>query len=158
MSTSTKRTSNWRRFRKQAHARAYELERTAQLTRLVAMADDPLDGLATLWDLAMFSEHAAAARNARLHGRGTPVAPIPVSRLLSGFTEQLRDKTLAIAKELRSDETERLTHIVPGFVAALEANDGDVMFLIDNLLPRSPEVIALWLRAHLDVLERRFAS
>lgn len=158
MSTSNKPTVNWRRFRKQAHARADELEKTAQVTRLVAMADDPLDGLATLWDIAMLSGHATAVHNARRHGRKTPVAPVPVSRLLSGFSQQLQDKALAIAKELRSDETERLARIVPGFVAALEANEADVMLLIRKLLPHSPEVIALWLRAHLDVLEQRFAS
>lgn len=158
MSTSNKLPSTWRRFRKQAHARADELEKTAHVTRLVAMADDPLDGLATLWDVAMLSGHVVAARNARLHGRETPVPPVPVSRLLSGFTQQLRDKTVAVAKELRADETERLAHIVPGFVAALETNEADVMLLIRDLLPRSPDVIALWLREHLDLLERRFAS
>ena len=158
MSTSKNEASNWRRFRKQARARADELEKTAQVTRLVAMADDPLDALATLWDLAMLKGHAVAADQARRHGSETPVPPVPVSRLLSGFAEQLRDKTVAISRQLGSDETERLARIMPSFVAALEANEWDVMLLVRDLLPRSPDVIALWLRAHIDLLERRFAS
>lgn len=76
---------------------------------------------------------------------------------MSGFTQQLRDKCVAVAALLQSDETERLGRIAPGFVAALETNEADVMLLIRDLLPRSPDVIALWLRAHLDSLERRFA-
>jgi hypothetical protein len=156
--TTKNQTSSWRGFRNQARVHAAQLEKQAAATRLVAMAEGPLDALATLWDLAALDHHAASARKARLHGRATPQPPVPISRLLSGFTEQLRDKCLAIAALLERDEIERLGRITSGFVGAVESNDADVMLLIRDLLPRSPDVIASWLRTHLGSLEARFAS
>jgi hypothetical protein len=157
MSTKTQ-TPNWRGFRKQARAHAARLEKQAATTRLVAMAEDPLDALATLWDVAALDRHAANARGARLHGRATPQPPVPISRLLSGFTQQLRDKCVAVAALLQRDEIERFAGIASGFVAAIETNDADVMLLVRDLLPRDPDVIASWLRTHLGSLEARFAS
>lgn len=156
--TTKNLTSSWRGFRKQARAQAAQLEKQAAATRLVAMAEGPLDALATLWDLAALDHHATSARKARLHGRASPQPPVPISRLLSGFTEQLRGKCAAIAELLEGDEIERLGKITSGFVAAMEFNDVDVMLLIRDLLPRSPEVIASWLHTHLESLEARFTS
>ena len=155
---TTKNQTSWGGFRKQARARAARLEKEATATRLVAMAEDPLDALATLWDLAAFAQHAARARTARLHGRNTPQPPVAISRLLSGFSEQLRDKCTAIVGLLHEDEIERLGQLTSGFVSALEGNDADVMLLVRDLLPRAPDEVASWLRAHLGALETRFAS
>lgn len=102
--------------------------------------------------------HAEAARQATLHGRATPAAPIPISRLLGGFIQQLLDKSCAVIEQLRADEVARLAWMLPGLVAALEANDADVMRVVRDLLPAPPDVITLWLRAYADILERRFAS
>lgn len=157
MSTKNQ-TGDWRTFRAQARAQAARLEKQAAATRLVAMAEDPLDALAILWDLAAQERHAATARSARLHGRATPRAPAPVSHLLSGFTQQLREKCLAVGELLHLDELARLAQLTHGFVAALKANDADVMLLIRDLLPREPLVVATWVRIHLDSLEARFAS
>jgi hypothetical protein len=77
---------------------------------------------------------------------------------MNGFTQQLRDKCVAVATLLQRDEIERLAGISSGFVAALEMNDADVMLLVRDLLPRDPDVIASWLRTHLGSLEARFAS
>lgn len=151
-------TPDWLSFRKQARAQAARLEKQAAATCLVAMAENPIDALATLWDLAAQERQAASARSARLHGRATPRAPAPVSRLLKGFTQQLCDKCVAVAELLHPDELARLAPLTHGFVAALETNDADVMLLIRDLLPREPRVIAAWLRIHLDSLEARFAS
>ena len=155
--SSTKNQSRPRRREEQAHGRGDKPNPTAELNRIAAMADN-LDGLLAVWDVAALAMHGAAARLARRQGRELPVPPAPVSRLLSRFTKQLRDKTAEIVLQLRSDEAQRLARILPGFVAALEANEEDVMLLVKNLLPHEPESIAHWLRAHLDVLERRFAS
>lgn len=157
MTMKTSKTSTWRGFRKHAGARAAELEKEAELTRLVAMADDPLDALATLWDVAVFDRHVANTRAARLRGDASPPAPAPVSRLLSGFTEHLRDKCIAVAALLQPDERERLATVTPGFAAAMEANDVDVMLFVRSLLPCSPDVIAAWLRMHIESIEARFA-
>lgn len=156
--TTKNQTLNWNDIREQAHVHAARLERQAATTRLVAMAEDPLDALATVWDLTAFERHATNARKARLHGRATPQAPAPVSRLLIGFSQQLHDKCIAVAALLQPEEFDRVAHITSGFVAALETNDADVMLLIGDLLPRSPENVAGWIRTHLDSLEARFAS
>ena len=108
--------------------------------------------------MSAYRLHAATARIAHLHGNATPQAPVPVSRLLSGFSEQLREKCVAVAEHLKPDEIERLGRVGPGFVAALQANDFDVMLLVRDLLPRSPEIIASWLQTHLESVETRFAS
>jgi len=156
--TTKNQTLTWRDVRKQARAHAARLEKQAAATRLVAMTEDPLDALATLWDVAALDRHATRTRKARLHGRATPQPPVPVSRLMSGFTQQLRDKCVAVAALLERDEIERLASITSGFVAALEANDADVMLLVRDLLPRDPREISSWLRTHLGSLEARFAS
>lgn len=156
--TTKNQTRDWRTFRKQARAQAARLEKQAAATRLVAMAEDPIDALATLWDLTAQERHTASARIARLQGRATPQSPAPVSRLLKGFTQQLCDKCVAVAELLHHDELARLAPLTHGFVAALETNDADVTLLIRDLLPREPPVIAAWLRIHLDSLEARFAS
>lgn len=77
---------------------------------------------------------------------------------MTGFTEQLRHKCVAVAAVLNADELDRLARITCGFVAALEANDADVMLLVRDLLPRPSEVVADWLQTHLGALEARFAS
>jgi hypothetical protein len=136
---------------------AKSVDPNAELKRIAAMADN-LDGLLAVWDMAALAMHGAAARLARRQGRELAPPPAPVSRLLKRFTQQLRDKTAEIVLQLRSDEAQRLACILPGFVAALEANEEDVMLLVKNLLPHEPESIAHWLRAHLRVLEQRFAS
>ena len=156
--TTKNQTFSWRGFRKQARAHASRLEKEAATTRLVAMADDPLDALAALWDLAALDHHAVSARRARRHGRVTPMAPVPISRLLGGFAEYLRDKCAAVAALLQPSEIDRLARLGPGLVAALETNEADVMLLVRDLLPRSPEVIATWLQEHLESLEARLAS
>ncbi len=156
--TTKNQTSGWRGFQKQARTQATRLEKRAAATHLVAMAEDPLDALATLWDLAALERHAASVRVARVRGRASPQAPAPVSRLVSVFTQQLRDKCAAVAALLQRDEIERLGCITAGFVTALKNNDADVMMLIRDLLPRSPDMIVAWLRTNLESLEARFAS
>jgi hypothetical protein len=122
------------------------------------MAEDPLDALAMLWDMAAYERHTVDARAARLHGVAEPQPPVPISKLMTGFNQQLEDKVTAIAALLQPDEIERIRRVMPGFAAAMESNDVDVMLMIRDLLQRPPEVIAGWLRAHLDAVERRFAS
>jgi len=153
-----KQASNWGAFRGQARAEASRLEKQAASTRLVAMANGPLDALATLWDVAALDRHAADARTARLQGRVAPEAPVPISSLMRGFTQQLRDKCVAVTALLRPEEIRRLRRMSVGFVDALETNDLGVMLLVRDLLPREPTVIVRWLRTHLTTLERRFGS
>lgn len=156
--TTKNQTTTWRGFRKQARAHAARLEKEAAGARLLAMAEDPLDALAMLWDMAAYERHMVDARAARLHGTAEPQPPVPISRLMTGFNQQLEDKVTAIAALLEADEIERIRRVMPGFAAAMESNDVDVMVMIRDLLQRPPEVIAGWLRAHLDAVERRFAS
>lgn len=148
----------WERFRRRASARAKQLEKQAAISRLVAMADDPLDAIATLWDLAALDQYRLLARDARDNGRIAPTSPAPVSRLLTGFVERLREQVTAIGTQLDSDVTRRLLEVIPGFMRAVDAEDPDVVVLVSDLLARPPESIVGWIDRHIDAIERRFAS
>jgi hypothetical protein len=136
---------------------AEQLEYQANTARLAAMAETPLDAIAVAWDVAMASSHRVAARVARENGRTAPQPP-PVSRLLTGFAEKLREKVEAVAAELDHVERLRLAAAAPGVLACIEVNDPPIVGTIAGLIQLPPEWIALWLRAHLDEIEARFAS
>ena len=134
------------------------LEAAGQVTRLVAMAEDAVDGLAVVFDLAAFYRHRDAQNSARRRGDSPPHPPASVSKLLTGFAATLREKTVAIGALLDSEEQTRLTKLSRGLMIALEAGDPDVVQALGQLLPADPVVIALWIRCNLPVLEIRFAS
>jgi len=156
--TTKNQTNGWAAFRKQARSHAGRLEKQAATAKLVAMADGPLEALATLSDVAALERHTEDARTARLHGRVAPPPPVPVSSLMRGFNQQLRDKCVAVATLLRPEEIRRLASMRAGFADAMETNDLGVMLLVRDLLPREPQAIVQWIRTHLATLERRFAS
>jgi hypothetical protein len=78
--------------------------------------------------------------------------------LLTGFAAKLREKVNAVAGELDHGERIRLAAVAPGVLASIERNEPPVVGTIAGLIQLSPEWIALWLRAHLDEIEARFAS
>lgn len=156
--TTKNQLNGWAAFRKQARSYAGRMEKQAATAKLVAMADGPLEALATLWDVAALDRHTEGARTARLHGRVAPQPPVPVSSLMRGFNQQLRDKCVAVAALPRPDEIRRLRRLSAGFADAMETNDLGVMLLVRDLLPREPQAIVQWIRTHLATLERRFAS
>ena len=158
MSIVKQQRQPWQRFRKHARARAKQLEKQVAISRLVAMADDPLDALATLWDLAALDQHRSRTRKARLHGGPVSTAPAPVSRLLTGFVERMHEKVAAIVTRMDPDVARRVLGVMPGFLRDVDAEDPDVVVLIGDLLPRSPDVIAAWIERHIDAIQRRFAS
>lgn len=92
--TTKNQTTTWRGFRKQARAHAARLEKEAAGARLLAMAEDPLDALAMLWDMAVYERHMADARAARLRGAAEPQPPVPISKLMTRFNQQLEDRSL----------------------------------------------------------------
>jgi hypothetical protein len=94
--TTKNQPNGWAAFRKQARVHAGRLEKQAATAQLVAMADGPLEALATLWDVAALDRHTEDARTARLHGRVAPQPPVPISSLMRGFNQQLRDKCVAV--------------------------------------------------------------
>lgn len=137
---------------------ADHLEQQASTARLLAMTETPLDAIAVAWDVAMATSYKVAARVARENGRIAPQPPLPVSGLLTGFAEKLREKLAAVAAELGQGERIRLAAVAPGVLASIEANDPPVVGTIAGLIQLPPEWIAFWLRAHLDEIEMRFAS
>ena len=70
----------------------------------------------------------------------------------------LAERVAAIGEYLELDERDRVLAIAPSFARAVAANDPDLVQMVAMLLQMSPGFAALWLRAHLDLLERRFAS
>ena len=67
-------------------------------------------------------------------------------------------RTELVAEVRRLRRIERLARIAPGFMASLNAEDPDVVSTVVTLLQTPPDVVALWIRANLKAIERRFAS
>jgi hypothetical protein len=114
--------------------------------------------LAVAVDLARAELHAAQRRHARRRGQHEIAAPAPVSKLLTEFADALRTKLIAVGELMTQVERDRLQHLAPAVVHAVEDKAPDVIHLIGQLLPMESEVISLWLRMNLDIIEKRFAS
>jgi hypothetical protein len=137
---------------------ATNLEMQATVARFVALAETRRDALAATWDLAMMAVHAKAAKAATARGNAPPAAPAPVSHLLTKFADAMRERILAIGAELRTAEVQRLAVIAPRVLASIEQQDKTVIDLIAGILQLSPGWAAMWISAHLDAIETRFAS
>ena len=137
---------------------ANNLEQQANAARLIALADNPLDGIAVAWDFASAAVHAKERKRARGEGRTPPQAPAPISTLLSNFADAMREKLAAVARILSPSERERFAMLGPSVLEAVEAQEPDVIEAIARLAEQSPDVIALWLQLHIRSIEARFAS
>lgn len=137
---------------------ADNLEQQANAARVIALADNPLDGIAVAWDLASAAVHARERKRARAEGREAPPPPAPVSTLLIGFADAIRDKIAAVARILSPSERERLAMLVPNVLRSIEAQEADAIEAIARLVEQSPEIIAVWLQLHIRQIEARFAS
>lgn len=142
-------------WRDQLLARADHLDHEAALIRLIAQADDPEDAAAVTTDVAAAMAHLEATR---LHGPSAEPPPPPHSKLFGRLASMLRDKLVAVGALLEPSELQRLHALVPPFFASLAAAERDVLDALVDLLPHSPDVIALWLQLNLSTIEARFAS
>lgn len=134
------------------------LEAQANTARIMAMAETDLDGAAVACDVVRAVHHSEAARRARAAGHKPPAPPAPISKLLTQFSEALREKVHAVGGLMSEQHVSRLIAIAPRVLECLEAQDDDVRTTVGELLPMSPDAIALWLTLHLPRLEARFAS
>jgi hypothetical protein len=97
-----------------------------------------------------------AARIKRQHS--TAKAPAPIATKLHGFSRVIAAHVDAVAQRLQPSDRDRLLAIAPGFLHGVGASEPDVVDIVLALLQMSPDFASLWLRAHLDLIERRFAS
>lgn len=144
-------------WQERLQSQAY-LEAQANTARMMAMAETDLDGAAVACDVLLAAHHTEATRRARAEGMMPPVPPAPISKLLTQFMEALREKMQAVGALLSERQVSRLAAITPHVLECLEAQDDDVRNTVAELLPMSPDAIALWLALHLAQLEARFAS
>jgi len=152
--TSTNNTTDWREL---VEEQAQRLEAGAGLIRLLAIANDEIDAVRFASDLMAAVWHRDQVLVARQHGQRPPKPPAPVSKLLTGLAEQMREKLLAVSALLPDSIRERLRAIAPAIQAALDAQDDDVVEMIWKLLPESPERITVGLIFGIDRIEQRFA-
>lgn len=136
-------SKNWKEALTQ---HANNLEQRANVARLIALADNPLDGIAVAWDLASAAVDASERKRARGEDRTPPHAPAPVSMLPNGFADAMREKLAAVARILSPSERERFATLAPSVLDAVEAQEPDVIEAIARLAELSPEIIALWLQ------------
>ena len=152
----TRERKAWRKFQKQAEARAQTLEAEAMATRLVALAEDPEDMVSFLLDLSAYTVSTQARELARSHGDAEPPAYVPASKLLTRFDQLLDEKLSTIANLLELTERQRLESSTPGFLKAVEANDPLVQSIVLRLISMPAEDADLWIRQNLDGIEARF--
>ena len=93
-----------------------------------------------------------AARKAEANGLGRKDA----SPSMEDASEQLRKKAMEVFARLDKPEQARLLALVPKL--ASRAGAPEMQQLAAELLPLAPDDAAAWVRAHLDDIERRFAS
>ena len=145
MNSETNDTETWRA---EMIERAANLEREAALARVIALAEDPVDGIAVLSDLL-------AATQGR---RGQSEPPLPTSKFFRRVAAGLAEKLVAVAELLSDDERRRLGTVAPRFLETIAAGEPDVLSAVVDLLPWSARLIALWLQLHLRTIEARFSS
>lgn len=157
--------NGWRKLQRNMNQGARKLEaeatslaKTAAVTRLVAMAETEQDAMHVLVDMIGLGLTATAQELAQRNGHPVPPAYQPSSKLLSGFTKVLAEKTAATLRLFDATEQERLKGIFPGFVKALDTNDPALQRMVTDLILMQPDEAAAWIRAHLTELESRFAS
>jgi hypothetical protein len=148
MSNMNPETNDTETWRAKMIERAANLEREAALTRVIALAEDPLDGIAVLSDLL------AAMQG----GRGPSEPPLPTSKFFRRVAAGLVEKLVAVGERLSEDERRRLGSVAPRFLESIAGGTPDVIAAVVDLLPWSADVIALWLQLHLRTIEARFAS
>ena len=134
------------------------LEAQANTARIMAMAETEIDGAAVACDVLWAAHHTEATRRACAAGQSPPPPPAPISKLLTQFMEAMRDKLQAVGALLSEREVSRLAAIAPRILDCLAAQDDDVRHRVAELLPMSPDAIAMWLALSLPQLEARFAS
>lgn len=137
---------------------ANDLEHQANAARVIALADNPLDGIAVAWDLASAVVHSNIRKRARAEGREVPNAPVPISMLLNRFADAVRDKIAAVGRILSPSERQRFAMLGPSVLESIEAEEPDVIEAIARLVELSPDIIAVWLQLHIRTIEKRFAS
>lgn len=75
---------------------------------------------------------------------------------MENVSEQLQRKAMDVFARLDKPEQARLLALVPKLAG--RAGDPEMQRLAAELLPLPPDEAAAWVRAHLDDIERRFAS
>jgi hypothetical protein len=153
--TNINNTTDWRKLVEE-HAR--HLEAGARLVRILALAEDEIDAVRVASDLMTAVSHCDRVRVAREYGRPLPKSPAPVSRLLTGFADQVREKLVAVVALLPETYRDRLRAIAPAVQLAIDSQEDDVVEAIVKFLPASPEVIAFAIVWCIDGIEKRFAS
>jgi hypothetical protein len=151
-------TAQWHQIQKAAKERARALVAEAAALEFIALAEDPIDAMCAIADLAALASISRAQQLARENNTPIPVAPAPVSRLLKGFVRMLAERLAKVYALLTLGEQQRLRHILPAAVKALEFDDPSVKALVVKLLPQTPRAIAESLRANLPILEERFGQ
>ncbi|MEJ7598462.1 MAG: hypothetical protein WKG01_11175 [Kofleriaceae bacterium] len=102
---------------------------------------------------AYVAERALALETAR----PLPAPPKPISNYMRALAIDIHARFLVMATLVSAEELRRLQAIGPSVEQSLERDDHVAEMLI-ALLAMRPEDAALWIRAHLDDLETRFAS
>lgn len=128
------------------------------IERLRAVTDDPIDAMRLAADVYAINAYQAERIAATQAGQAPPKLPEPISAYLRSFTVDLKSKLAEMSRLFSSDELARLVALGSAVVKQLECDDGDLIGHLLVLLAMHPADAVLWVRAHLEDIEARFAS
>lgn len=124
---------------------------------LQAATADPIDTMRLAADFYATSAYTAERARALEAGHPLPEPPKLISHYMRALALDIHARFRVMAPLFSRDELRRLTTLGPTIEQRLEGDD-HLAGMFMNLLAINPEDAVLWIRAHLDDLESRFAS
>jgi len=124
---------------------------------LQAATADPIDAMRLAADFYASNAYEAERALALDMGRSLPEPPKLISRYMRALASDIHARFRVMAVLFSPDDLRRLKTLGPIVEQRLERDD-HVAEIFMTLLAMHPGDAVLWIRAHLDDLETRFAS
>jgi hypothetical protein len=128
------------------------------IERLRAVANDPIDAMRLAADVYATNAYVAERTIAIEVGFARPKPPKLQSTYLRSLAIGIKAKLADITELLTTEELHRLRALGGAVEKRLESDEGDLVEILVLLFAMEPADAALWIRAHLDDIETRFAS
>jgi hypothetical protein len=128
------------------------------LEQMRAVTGDPIDALRLAADVYAMNAYGAERAVAVEAGRPLPKPPEPISTYIRSFTSDLKARLDEMARMFTTEELGRLRTLGSAIEKRLDDEREDPIESFVLLLTMDPADAVLWIRAHLDDIEARFAS
>ena len=125
---------------------------------LLSVTKDSIDAMRLAADLYATEAYLAERAASDEAGAAPPKPPRPQSKFMRSIADDIKVKLLAMSFMLDADELARLGALRATIAKRLDESDSSLTESLCLLFAMHPGDAALWIRAHLDEIETRFAS